>query len=497
MFTIALVAPIYEDKYKKIDSKSRENLSIAYLAAYLEKNNYAVDMINAHYRRWDSVDVLEHLKSNECNLLGISCTSQKCYSNSKELVQLIKKEFAHLPIVMGGIFPSMEYELIMNDIPELDFIVVGEGEISLTLLCDQISESKNDFDIPGLVFRTDTGVAVNKNCRIHDLDSLPFPKREKLDYAKMERPMLRMLAGRGCYGNCAFCSIQDSYVSKGKIYRSAKNIIDEIEMLVNNEGITFFAFFDDIFYDLSQRGKEWVLNFSNEIRKRSLKIKFRIELRTNDVSEKEIALLKEVGLESIYLGVESGVQRLLDEMKKNITVEDNIKAIEIIKNHELEILLGFITFIPTMTFEELIQNYDFLFKTKVYNEENLYNRLNIYNGCAYEATLQKKGLLCEKSSFWERHNYKYKDEKVHSFYEMLSKIRLRLVSVREKINIVKLTSTYSEIKEVEKYNLTMWEQLIKILLDLFCMRHSEEKIPLEIEKKIQDFECKIGDYLHE
>ena len=194
---------------------------------------------------------------------------------------------------MGGVFASIDYRNILNDIPELNYIITGEGEYSIYKLAECI---RNNYEkevelIEGIAFRnTDEIVSIPAN-RINDLSSLPFPKREELKIENMQFNIRRIIAGRGCYGQCTFCSIKSSYIHSGRIYREAKNVVDEIEYLMKKYNVTYFEFSDDIFYERSPRGRKWVKDFATEILSRKIKITFRMEIRVDDVLENEISLV--------------------------------------------------------------------------------------------------------------------------------------------------------------------------------------------------------------
>ena len=111
---------------------------------------------------------------------------------------------------------------------------------------------------------------------------------------------------------------------------------------------------------------------------------FNIELRPNDINRDELLLLRSVGLRAVFIGIESGIQRVLNEMRKDTTVEMNVQALQILKDLDIKIEMGWISLVPTMTFNELKENYQFLFSTECYTEENIYNRFNLYPGCYYE-----------------------------------------------------------------------------------------------------------------
>ncbi len=168
-------------------------------------------------------------------------------------------------------------------------------------------------------------------------------------------------------------------------------------MLINKYGVEYIQFHDDIFYDYSLNSPKWLRDFIDEVKMRKLVLKFRIYLRANNVKDKRLLELKR--LDTIFVGVESGVQQILDEMQKGVSVQDGEEAIYAIRKRGIRVEVGFITIVPTMTFDELKENYEFLYRVRIDNDTSFHNRLNIYNRYSYEEILREKGLLREKKTF--------------------------------------------------------------------------------------------------
>lgn len=304
-----------------------------------------------------------------------------------------------------------------------------------------------------------------------DLNDLPFPVRNAEDLKNVDPKFLYIIAGRGCYGKCSFCSSQICFNYQYKIYRDPKDIVNEIEELVNTFKITYFRFQDDIFFDRSINSKKWVNNFINEIKNRKLNITFRIYLRTNDVDDEIIKKLKGVGLIEVFLGIETGIDRILKEMNKKAIVSDSYKAISILEDNDIDIEIGFITIVPTMSFEELKENYNFLFRIGHYEESNIHNRLNVFTGCEYVEILAKQNLLIPKENFWDRQEYKFIDKRVELFHNNLQKIKEYADKVKKKLVIYK-KSLISEdlindnsIDNIELKYLKLWEEVIYVLIE--------------------------------
>ena len=434
-FKVLLLAPNFIEKWNKLELACKENLSINALAAYLIAKGYDVTVINAQFENWDNAQVLAAVNEIEFDFIGVSCSPQKLYLASRDFIKKARKRYPDACIAIGGVFPSMSYKEILMDLPEVDYVSTGEGEIALEQLCGFIQNRVESIkEIPGLAYRAGDQIKLNPSERIRDLDILPFPLRDPRTFENVKGDFANVMAGRGCYGNCSFCSIHSAYDFHQRICRSASKVVDEIEMLVKKYKVEYIQFHDDIFYDYSVKSQEWLAEFIEEIKKRAIKFKFRIYLRPNDVRIHELLTLKEIGLDTVFIGIESGVQRVLNEMRKGITVKQAEAAIATLKEANINISMGFITIVPTMTFEELKENFEFLYKIRSDNDANYHNRLNIYNGCYYEYILRNQGLLCEKENFWDIHSYRFLDPRVKVFHDYLQFIKEWGKTFRHKAN---------------------------------------------------------------
>lgn len=468
---IITIAPFLKEEGGSKEFKSRENLGIAYLTSYLQSEGYRADMLNAHDKEMDNYAVMNWLASRKTyKIIGVSCTSQRLYPYVRELIRMCRKQYPDTLIVTGGIFPTMEYKKIMADLPELDLVMLGEGEVAYAAIANWFINGKDRLEeIAGIVYRTHNGIVVNDIVPVKNYDGRPFPMREKIDFNKYEEKFLRLLGGRGCYGRCAFCStikcLNELNINRGKVYRDVNDIVNEIEQLIDETGIHSFSFYDDIFYDRSRRGIAWIHAFVETIKEHKLNIEFNIKMRTTDITETEIKGLSEVGLTTVFLGVESGIQRILDEMKKDATVEDSINAVNILRRYNVEIVYGYMGIIATMSFKELKENLDFIINLGGYTERNLYNRLNLYSGCEYNAILEKEGLLIKSEEFWLRNNYTYKDKRVGYYSDCIDEIKKELKPYKMMLNRVKLLSLNNKEIKFKQIEADYTDNWVKILYE--------------------------------
>lgn len=465
-----LVVPQMIDMWMKKEYISREMLGIEYLASALIKNDISCDFVNAYARRLSHNDVCKQIIDKQYKIVGVSCPSQRSYPYSKEFIKVLRNTYHYSGyIVMGGFYISLAYQNILNDFNDYDFLMIGEGENVISPFYKTLLEGGDFSHFAGLIYRHDNKWKINEPEFIYDLDSLNFPKRDLKTweyFRNKERIPFRVMSGRGCYGRCTFCSVLRCEEKYGKRFRSAENIVDEIEELVNLYNAKIINFADDIFFDGSKKSNEHIEQFVKLMKDRNIHVEFDCHLRVTDVKKEQLLKLKEVGLTTVWLGLESGCQRILNEMNKHCTVEQNKNAIKILFECGLTPSITFITLVPTMSFEELKQNYDFLWEIGCYCEDNLYNRLNIYTGCEYETILKNKGLLVPKKQFYDRDNYIFADERVGFYAELINIMKELFIEPRKLLfNLNNIVVDDLEMDDmIERYN--KWSK--KVWEDFVC-----------------------------
>ncbi len=173
-----------------------------------------------------------------------------------------------------------------------------------------------------------------------------------------------ILGSRGCWGDCSFCYAGRFF--RGYRRRGMANIVDEIEQRLS-EGFRKIYFVDQCFFPPGKLAGEVASQLAGEILKRGLRFRFGLECRADTVSEDTLDPLIEVGLNEIFLGIESGAQSALDRFNKKITVKQNEKAIGLIHERKIKLSSGFIMFDPEVTLIELSQNLAFLKRNDLLN----------------------------------------------------------------------------------------------------------------------------------
>ena len=379
-----------------------ESLGLGYLASSLRPDGHEVEIFDAQLRCLKPRQAIEEILKKDFDCLGITAS----HEHQKVLVPVVRavrRQRKDAILVAGGYLPTLSTEPLLAACPELDFVVRGEGESAAREVFGRISRGEKWQDSPGVAYRSDKDCIINPPPPlIEDMDTLPFPARDALEQSA-ERTTVRIAGSRGCYHRCSFCCIRSFYeISGGRAprRRSPKNIVDEMEAIVSSVGAKEFRFIDDDFLG-PEKHRGWVHEIADEIAGRKLGITFAIEARADEVEEETLKHLKSAGLTEIFLGIESGVQRQLDTYDKHVTVDQNRRAIDLIRSCGIKLRSGFIMFDPYVTVPEMMQNVEFVNQTGIAKETisitpvPFITRVHLYHGVPLVKKLMEDGLLRE------------------------------------------------------------------------------------------------------
>lgn len=339
-------------------------MSAAYLASMLEREGFEsliIDQIPAGY---SNAALVARLVREAPSLIGFSLLTTTV-PNVTEMVELVRRELAGVPIVMGNHHASLFADEILRS-GLADLVVRGEGEITLVELVRALAEGAPLEDIAGLSFKKGEQVHHNPaRPMIADLDSLPAPAWGKVDVfnrAYMELPIIgvystpvSIMASRGCPFSCVFCS-QDAAYKKVRL-RKITRVVDEIEECVDRYGFEWLSFNDAYFPWTKKQGME----FADEMIRRGLhkRVRWITESRVDRVDEELILRLKESGLSVIFFGFESGNQRVLDMARKETTLEQARAAARAVRKAGITLMGFFMLGLPGDTVESCWETVNF------------------------------------------------------------------------------------------------------------------------------------------
>jgi anaerobic magnesium-protoporphyrin IX monomethyl ester cyclase len=361
-----------------------EALGIGYLASYLRSHGCTTEILDAHIEGLDVGKTIEYLESKDIDVLGISVISPLVLPQACRIAAAMRSFKKDLHITMGGQHPTFFYESILEKNPAVDTIVRFEGEVTLLELIETIDRQSAWEAIEGIAFRSEgTVMATPPRPLIADLDSIPYPARDTLPKLLEKGGLPVLLTGRGCPNDCSFCSVHAFYsVPQGKLcrQRSPENVVGEIRKLIGDYGCDEVWFVDENFFGAGKAGRQRVRNIFQGMERHGLKLKkIDFSCRADSViAEPELMnLAARQGTDLVYLGVEAGVQRILDLYNKRTTVAQNKEALKIIKNSGAKIKMEFIFFNPWITFTEVKETLLFLEEVNLYDPYILTSILTI------------------------------------------------------------------------------------------------------------------------
>jgi anaerobic magnesium-protoporphyrin IX monomethyl ester cyclase len=365
--------------YPYIDSKIiSPPLGILFLAAVLEEHNYRIKVIDDNLDHYNLDDIL----TEDTLFVGISSMTGPQLLSALEIAKGVRDRNPEIPIVWGGIHASlMPMQTISHKL--VDIVVEGEGEQTIVELADTLINKGDLCDISGIYFKEKSGQVYYTGPReLLDFDSLPFPAWSHIEhnletYMKNRGGRLMIQFSRGCPFRCSFCYNKTFNKQTFRI-KAPDRIIEEIEYLISKYNIRKFDICDDNFITY----KKVFLDFAEKIEKRKLDVDLQLSVRLNYIDQKIIEGLSKARVSMLFIGVESGSQRIIDEIKKDIKIERIKAAIEMLSRSQI---VGFYSFMFNFPFETL----EDLMKTKdlaefIYDKGKMILNLNSY--CPYPGT---------------------------------------------------------------------------------------------------------------
>lgn len=334
----------------------RVPLGLLYVAAVLEGEGHDVRVISVDEAKFTDQEVADLIRANSPDVVGI--TSVTCnYRNAAKYARLVKDIDPRTTVVMGGVHVSFTARTTMEEYRDIDFVVVGEGEITAKELWAELDRAKGaghqaDFSrIQGLVFRR-AGELVETGPRgyIQNLDSIPWPARHLVPVTgyKNYNVEAHIFASRGCAFRCKFCLIP--HTEGGFRKRNPRAVADEIEYLHKTYGYFVFKFVDNSF----STDRATIKQLCDELIKRRLNILWRCQTRIDLVDRDLMKLMRAAGCEEILVGVESASDRILNKVYgKGMSLNRVLEVFSAGRELGLVVTPSFVLGYPDETPEEL------------------------------------------------------------------------------------------------------------------------------------------------
>lgn len=391
---VALVVPSQVSVYGPFDPPTQLHLGLAYVAAAVE-DLCAVTVLDLDADRLSPSDFAIRLCSEAYDIVGFSVATP-VFPQALELAAIVRRELPGAWTVFGGYHPSLMPEEVMAN-RCVDFAVVGEGEEAFRALVAARADSRVDAVIPGVVGRTAQGelhfepAARNERGR---LDRLRFPARQFFSSSysypdALYRKVAPIITSRGCAGHCSYCNAPQLYGRRCS-FRSPTSIADEIEGLVG-QGYREIHIWDDNFIASRQQ----LFSLRDELHQRRLSVPIALPggVRADGVTREVVAALRDMGVYSVAVGVESGSQAILDAAGKGVTMTNIRQAFDLLRGSGIETWAFFLFGLPGESPRTLRQTIDFAIELNP--DVAKFHIVKPYPGTRLRAELQAGGWLLD------------------------------------------------------------------------------------------------------
>ena len=391
--------PQTNSKYKFLGVVA-PSLGIGYMAAVLEKNNIDVDVLDASALELTFDEIGEEILKRNPDIVSISALTPTIgvALDSADKIKQVKPDTI---VVLGGYHPTFEFKSVLEE-PSVDVVVRGEGEYTFLELVQTVESDGDLANVKGLAFHDENdGSLVLTPDRevIQNLDELPFPAfhlfpMEKYKILNITTNVATIITTRGCPMQCSFCSSAALHGHKLR-RRSYENVVDEIEVRLRDQNIDTIAFMDDTF----TLNKKFVKDFCAEIKRRNLKFWWGCTSRVDTLDEDLLQTMKDAGCITIFIGVESADQQMLEKMDKNITVSKTENAFKLARKVGIRSIASCVIGMPEDTKESIKQTIDFV--KKLNPNYALYSLATPYPGTRFYTDTFKKNLITIKD--WSKY----------------------------------------------------------------------------------------------
>jgi len=332
-------------------------LGLSYVAAALEKAGFQVQVLDNYLLKKPINEVKQMVKSLNPEIVGITCSSAT-YHKCVETAAAIKETVPTCKVVVGGWHPSYVPDSMLQH-PEIDYVVMGEGERAMVELATYITKGEKGIvlgAIAGVAYKRGGKILKNTPKFISNLDEIPFPARHLLPMHLYERkmeflgvePVDIMSIIRGCPFNCAFCETRKMWGPACRFFSPCR-VVEEIKFMIDKYGSKGIYFINDNF---TIRKKE-TIELCDLMKKEKLDIQWICDTRADMISRELLVKMREAGCKTIWFGVESGSPRILERINKHITLEQTEQAFKMCRKEGIQIACSFILGVPTETIQDM------------------------------------------------------------------------------------------------------------------------------------------------
>ena len=380
-------------------------IGVMSLSSVLKRAGHEVVMFDQANPDTPDEWIVQEVLRRRPDLVGLSFLSTTSYPYAKMLARQIRGADSNVKIAFGGVFASLNAQLVKMQVPEVDFVCRGDGE---QLILDLLDALEDPAGVAGVTWQEANGKLRHNPNRVleRDLDQWPFPDREGLPLDFVESMPLdvpavlsldrftTMQTSRGCPWPCVFCDIPIFNEGKWRS-RSAGHVVEEFKHL-QKEGYGAVFFVDDHF--LLQPGR--IKAICQGINDNAINIEWGCEGRVDSVCMDLFPAMAKAHCRTLMFGIESGSQKILDRLKKEQTLLEIETAVSNAKKAGIKIVHGFfVVGIPDETPDDLRATFRFASKIRI--DSFGFNRLCVYRGTPLWQEYVARGLVTDTADWYK------------------------------------------------------------------------------------------------
>jgi len=393
---VCLISPPYNSAAESVVGITSPPLGLAYIASML-RQNHEVKIIDSIILNYTLRDIEKELQTFNPDVVGIASVTPSIYEAYK-VAKIAKKVREDCIVVLGGPHATFMSRQTLEECKYIDIIVKGEGEETTKELIESIEKGAPLNKVRGITFREKNEI-IDSEPRpfIKNIDDIPFPSRDLLPMHLYKFNGVRyttMLTSRGCPFKCSFCSSSRLFGGYWR-GRSPENVLEEMKIIYEEYNIKNIEFIDDTF-TLDQERAEKICD---GIIKQGWNISWGASSRVDTLSKKLVEKMKKAGCWILFLGIESGSQKILDAIGKRITIEQAKEAVKIIKDAGIQVLGSFIIGFIQDTKETIKETIKFAKSLNLDYAE--FSILTPYPGTPIYEYVEKNNLLLTKD--WSKY----------------------------------------------------------------------------------------------
>lgn len=297
---------------------------------------------------WREID--SEIRAFRPDLVGVT-TITPTVEAVLRIARMVKTWNPACHVVLGGIHPTVLPEKTVRN-ADVDYVVIGEGDRTIVELAERLAAGRTDVeDIAGIAYKKNAVAALTADrALVDDVDALPRPARDLLLHPELYSPkeLGAIVTSRGCPFNCAFCEAKRIWTRRLR-FRDPAKVLDELQDIVATYGTTNFSINDDSF----TTNRRHVTAFCEGLLKRGLRTTWACQSRVDLVNDDLLALMRRAGCVGLSFGIESGSEKVLERIRKNITIDEAYRARDLVRKHDMKFTTNFIVGFPFETAEDI------------------------------------------------------------------------------------------------------------------------------------------------